>query len=122
MCRQAGFSPGSGSKRIRKSKQTDILEAEGSTVIFVALDRKAVDVIAVSDPIKASTSRTIRILQSFGVKVIMVTDDSKKTAQTVARQLNIDAVYARVPQEEKHQQIKRLQQNGLYCFYGRGWH
>jgi P-type Cu+ transporter len=88
------------------------LRSEGHTVMFVAIDDRAAGLVAVSDPIKRSTQEAIEILHAEGVKIVMLTGDSRTTAEAVARRLGIDQVDAEVLPEQKAQVIKRLQAGG----------
>jgi P-type Cu+ transporter len=88
------------------------LRREGHTVMFVAIDNRAAGLVAVSDPIKQSTHEAIEILHREGIKIVMLTGDSRTTAEAVARRLGIDQVEAEVLPEQKVQVIKRLQSEG----------
>ena len=78
------------------SEQADLRRVGGQTVMFVAIDGKAAGIIGVADPIKDSTQEAIDDLHKAGVDVVMLTGDSKTTAQAVAGKLNIDRVEAEV--------------------------
>jgi Cu+-exporting ATPase len=88
------------------------LRQEGHTVMFVAIDDRAAGLVAASDPIKRSTQEAIEILHAEGVRIVMLTGDSRTTAEAVARRLGIDQVEAEVLPEQKAQVIKRLQADG----------
>jgi P-type Cu+ transporter len=88
------------------------LRREGHTVMFVAVDKRAAGLVAVSDPIKASTEGALEILHREGIDVVMLTGDSRTTAEAVARRLRIDRVEAEVLPEQKADVIKRLQAEG----------
>lgn len=88
------------------------LQSEGNTVIFVAINGKAAGVLAVADPIKASTPAAIEELHRLGLKVIMLTGDNQRTAEAVARKLGIDEVEAGVEPQHKHARVKQLRQQG----------
>ena len=88
------------------------LRREGHTVMFVAIDGRAAGLVAVSDPIKHSTHEAIKILHGENVRIVMLTGDSRTTAEAVARRLGIDQVEAEVLPEQKAQVIKRLQDQG----------
>jgi P-type Cu+ transporter len=88
------------------------LRREGHTVMFVAVDGRAAGVLAVSDPIKESTYEAIQILHREGIRIVMLTGDSRTTAEAVARRLGIDQVEAEVLPKQKVQMIKRLQSAG----------
>jgi len=88
------------------------LQAEGQTVIFVAIGGSAAGIIAVSDPIKPSTPGAIRELQRLGLKVIMLTGDNERTAQAVAKKLGLDQVEAGVAPKDKHERVEDLRRGG----------
>ena len=88
------------------------LRREGHTVMFVAIDGRAVGLLAVSDPIKESTYEAIKILHQEGIRIVMLTGDSRTTAEAVARRLGIDQVEAEVLPEQKVEATKRLQSHG----------
>jgi Cu+-exporting ATPase len=88
------------------------LRQEGHTVMFVAIDDRAAGLVAVSDPIKQSTQGAIEILHREGIEIVMLTGDSRTTAEAVARRLGIDRVEAEVLPEQKADVIKRLQAEG----------
>jgi Cu+-exporting ATPase len=93
-------------------QQADHLRTEGQTVMFLSMDGKAVGLLGVADPIKASTAEAIRALHAEGIKVIMLTGDSRRTAEAVASKLSIDQIQAEVLPEEKVEAVKRLQAAG----------
>jgi P-type Cu+ transporter len=88
------------------------LRREGHTVMLVGVDDRASGLVAVSDPIKQSTPEAIQILHQEGVRIVMLTGDSRTTAEAVARRLAIDQVEAEVLPEQKAEVIKRLQAEG----------
>ncbi|MBZ5629908.1 MAG: heavy metal translocating P-type ATPase [Acidobacteriia bacterium] len=90
----------------------DELRRQGQTVIFVAVDGKAAGVLGVADPIKPSTAEAIRALHEEGVRIVMLTGDSRATAEAVARTLGIDDFEAEVLPERKSEMVKRLQTQG----------
>ena len=94
------------------AQRADRLRAEGQSVMFVAVDDAVVGMLGVSDPIKPSAKAAIDALHREGVRIIMLTGDSRVTAEAVARQLGIDEVRAEVFPEEKAEAVKRLQTNG----------
>ena len=93
-------------------ERADALRAEGQTVMFVAVDGKLAGLVGVADPIKVSTPDAIRALHADGVRIIMLTGDSRTTAAAVARKLDIDVVIAEVLPDQKVEVIKRLQAEG----------
>jgi Cu+-exporting ATPase len=88
------------------------LRTRGQTVMFVAVDDKLVGLIGVADPIKPSTPQAIRELQANGIKIVMLTGDSRTTAQAVATQLGIDEVIAEVLPTQKAEFVKVFQTQG----------
>ena len=88
------------------------LRRDGHTVMFVAIDGRVAGLVAVSDPIKQSTQEAIEILHREGIRIVMLTGDSRTTAEAVARRLGIDRVEAEVLPEQKVEVIKRLQSEG----------
>lgn len=92
--------------------QIESLQAEGQTVMLVAIDGSFAGLIAVADPIKASSPEAIRMLHDEGIRVIMLTGDSRQTAQAVANKLGIDQVEAEVLPEQKSATVDRLQREG----------
>ena len=93
-------------------QQAEALRTEGQTVMFLAVDGKAAGLISVADPIKDSTLEAIVALHKEGLQVVMLTGDSRTTAQAVARKLNIDRVEAEVSPDQKATIIKTLQAQG----------
>ena len=76
--------------------------------MFVAINGKAVGILAVSDPIKTSTPEAIAQLHKLGLKIIMLTGDNERTANAVAKKLGLDQVEAGVAPGEKHERIRQL--------------
>jgi Cu+-exporting ATPase len=92
--------------------RAESLRAAGQTVVFVAVDGKLWGILAVADPVKETTADAIRALHAEGVRVVMLTGDSRVTAEAVARALGIDDVIAEVLPDQKAAEVKRLQQQG----------
>ncbi|MGH9698794.1 MAG: heavy metal translocating P-type ATPase [Candidatus Acidiferrales bacterium] len=88
------------------------LESDGQTVMFVAVDATIAGIIAVADPIKTTAREAIEQLHRDGIRVVMLTGDSRPTAEAVARKLGIDEAHAGVLPGEKSEYIKRLQAAG----------
>jgi Cu+-exporting ATPase len=88
------------------------LRREGQTVMLVAADGRLAGLVSVADPIRALTPEAIRLLHEDGMRVIMLTGDSRTTAEAVARKLGIDEVIAEVLPQQKHEVVKRLQGEG----------
>ncbi|VAX10937.1 Lead, cadmium, zinc and mercury transporting ATPase; Copper-translocating P-type ATPase [hydrothermal vent metagenome] len=93
-------------------QQADHQRAEGQTVMLLAVDGKAAGMIGVADPIKVTTPEAIRDLHGEGIRVVMLTGDSRKTAEAVASKLDIDQVQAEVLPEQKAEVVKQLQAEG----------
>jgi len=94
--------------------QAEALRAEGQTVMFVAIDGRLAGLIGVADPIKASTPEAIDALHREGIRIVMLTGDSRTTAEAVARTLKIDDVVAEVLPDQKVDVVKRLQAEGRF--------
>ena len=92
--------------------KAESMRMEGQTVMFVAVDGKAAGLLGVADPIKATTSEAIEALHQEGIRVVMLTGDSRTTAEAVGKKLGIDEVIAEVLPEQKAEIVKRLQGEG----------
>ena len=96
----------------RWEARAEAWRAEAKTVVFFAVDGIAAGIAGVADPIKESTRDAIAALKRSGVRIVMLTGDSKRTADAVARQLGIDEALAEVLPEHKAGHVKRLQAAG----------
>jgi len=94
--------------------QAETLRQEGKTVMFVAVDGKPAGLVGVEDPVKQSTPEAIRLLHDEGIRIVMLTGDSRTTAEAVARKLGIDEIEAEVLPEQKGEIVKRLQSEGRF--------
>jgi len=94
--------------------KAELLRADGQTVMFVTVDGKAAGLIGVADPIKETTPEAIRQLHAEGIRIVMLTGDSRTTADAVARKLNIDEVVAEVLPNQKVEVVKRFQAEGRF--------
>jgi Cu+-exporting ATPase len=92
--------------------EADRVRQEGATAIFVAIDGKASGVVAIADPIKATTPSAIAALKRSGIRIVMLTGDNATTARAVASRLGISAVEAEVLPQEKRKVVERLRQEG----------
>ena len=102
-------------------EKADSSRGEGQTVMFLSLDNSFLGLIGVADPIKESAEEAIRELHSEGLKVVMLTGDSRKTAEAVARKLNIDKVIAEVLPDQKVEAVENLQnKNEIVAMAGDG--
>ena len=93
-------------------ERAEALRKEGQTVMLIAVDGQPAGLVGVADPIKPSTYEAIQMLHRDGVRIVMVTGDSRTTAEAVARQLGLDEVHAEVLPEQKGEVVKRLQAQG----------
>ncbi|WNG29326.1 heavy metal translocating P-type ATPase [Cystobacter fuscus] len=92
--------------------RAEALRREGQTVMFVVVDGQPAGLLGVADPVKATTPEALAALHREGVRVVMLTGDSRTTAEAVARELGIDEVVAEVLPEGKGDVVKRLQAEG----------
>jgi len=92
--------------------RAEALGADGQTVMLLAVDGRAAGLVGVADPVKPSTPGALRALREDGVRVVMLTGDSRTTAAAVARRLGIDEVHAEVLPQEKGEVVRRLQAAG----------
>jgi Cu+-exporting ATPase len=92
--------------------KADALRALGRTAMYAAIDGRVAAVIAVADPIKDGTPEAIKALRAEGVRAVMLSGDSRKTAEAVGRQLGIEEVIAEVLPEQKVDTIRTLQARG----------
>jgi len=88
------------------------LRAKGQTAMFAAIDGKPAAVISVADPIKPTTPEALKQLKAEGLRIVMLTGDSKATAEAIAKQLGIDELEAEVLPERKSEVVRQLQQQG----------
>ena len=94
---------------------------EGKSPLYAAIDGRLAAIIAVADPIKASTPAAIAALHQLGLKVAMITGDNARTAQAIAKQLGIDEVVAEVLPEGKVDAVRRLKaSHGQIAYVGDG--
>jgi Cu+-exporting ATPase len=93
-------------------QSADELRREGATAIFVAIDGKAAGILAIADPIKATTPAAISALKEAGIRVVMLTGDNATTAKAVAQKLGITDVEAEVLPEDKSKVVERFRQQG----------
>ncbi len=94
--------------------KAEVLRVEGQTVMYVLVNGKVAGLVAVADPIKETTSEAIRQLREGGLRIVMLTGDSRTTADVVAKKLQIDEVVAEVLPQEKAGVVKRLQREGRF--------
>jgi heavy metal translocating P-type ATPase len=92
--------------------RADALRQEGATAMFVAVDGRPAGIIAVADPIKATTPDALARLRADGIRIVMLTGDNRTTAQAVARKLGITEIEAEVLPEQKNAVVRRLRAEG----------
>jgi len=92
--------------------RAEALRAEGQTVMWLAVDGRAVGLLGVADPIKDTTPAALAELRAEGLEIVMLTGDHRSTAQVVARKLGITRVEAEVRPEDKQRIVERLQREG----------
>jgi Cu+-exporting ATPase len=92
--------------------KAEALRADGQTVMFVAVDGRLAGIVGVADPIKETTPEALRALHAEGLRIVMMTGDSRTTAAAVARKLGIDDVIAEVLPDGKAAHVKRMQAEG----------
>jgi P-type Cu+ transporter len=92
--------------------KAETLRADGQTMMFVVVDGKSAGLIGVADPIKATTLDAVKQLHAEGIRIVMLTGDSRTTAEAVARKLGIDEVVAEVLPDQKVDAVKRFQNAG----------
>src|SRR3989338_3185947 len=96
------------------------LADEGKSPLYAAIDGKLAAILAVADPVKATTPQAIKALHALGLKVAMITGDNARTAQAIAGQLGIDEVVAEVLPDGKVAAVKRLKALGTLAYVGDG--
>jgi Cu+-exporting ATPase len=94
--------------------KAETMRSNGQTVMFVVVENEIAGLLAVADPIKQTTSEAIRQLHADGIRIVMLTGDSRTTAQAVAGILQIDEVIAEVQPQDKAGNVKRLQREGRF--------
>jgi Cu+-exporting ATPase len=94
------------------ASSAEALRAQGETVMLLAIDDVAAGLLGVADPVKATSLEAIRGLHADGVGVVMVTGDSRATAEVVGKKLGIDEIVAEVLPDQKVAVVKRLQSEG----------
>jgi Cu+-exporting ATPase len=92
--------------------EAERLRQDGATAIYVAVDGKAAGVIAIADPVKATTPEALKGLSDEGVRVVMLTGDNKTTAQAVARRLGIADIEAEVLPDQKSAVVEKFRRDG----------
>lgn len=110
-----------GNRRLMQDREVDFsalmpqakeMEADGKTVMFVAVDGQPAGLIAVADTLKEFTAEAIRRLHKLGIETAMITGDNRLTAEAIARQVGIDRILAEVLPQDKAEEVKNLQASG----------
>ena len=94
------------------TEQAEALRQQGASVMYLAIKQKLAGLIAVSDPVKASTPEALATLRASGIRVVMATGDGLTTAKAVAAKLGIDEVYGEVKPADKLALVERFQKTG----------
>jgi len=95
-------------------ERADALRKDGQGVMLVAIEGRAAGLVAVADPIKESAVGALQSLRDEGIRVVMLTGDSRVTADAVGRKLGIDDVVAEVLPDQKASAVKRYQDQGRF--------
>jgi len=88
------------------------LQAKAQTVVWVAVEGKVIGMLGISDPIKKTTPQAIEALHKMGIKVVMLTGDNHKTAEAIAKELNIDECQAELEPKSKQEIVKKFKARG----------
>ncbi len=104
----APFLLDQGIDSIEVAPAADDLRRDGATAIFVGLDGQVGGIIAIADPIKATTAEALGALRQEGIRIVMLTGDNRKTAQAIADKLGVDEVEAEVLPDQKSAVVNRL--------------
>jgi P-type Cu+ transporter len=94
------------------AEQADRLREDGATAIFAGVDGRPAGILAIADPVKASTPEALASLTAEGIRVVMLTGDNRTTAEAVARRLGIAEVEAEVLPEQKSAVVEKLKREG----------
>ncbi|HEY2248055.1 MAG TPA: heavy metal translocating P-type ATPase [Bradyrhizobium sp.] len=108
----SGYLSSIGIETASLDQKAERLRADGATVVHIAIDGKLAGLIAIADPVKASTPDALKALAAEGIHVIMLTGDNKTTADAVAHRLGIADVEAEVLPDQKSAAVARLRQAG----------
>ena len=92
--------------------EAEAIRRDGATAVFAAIDGRLAGVLAIADPIKATTPDAVRALRAEGVRLVMMTGDNRTTALAVAQRLGIDEVEAEVLPEDKAKVVQKLRSEG----------
>jgi P-type Cu+ transporter len=95
-------------------ERADALRQDGQGVMLIAVDGRAAGLVAVADPIKESAIGALKVLREDGIRVVMLTGDSRATALAVGRKLRLDDIVAGVLPDQKAAAVKKLQAQGRF--------
>jgi Cu+-exporting ATPase len=107
LLKDLGVEPGPFAEKAEERR------GEGQTVMFVVVQKTLAGIVAVADPIKESTPDAIAALHEEGLRIVMLTGDSRTTAESVAKKLGIDEVRAEVLPDQKARAVEELQKEGF---------
>jgi Cu2+-exporting ATPase len=96
------------------TERMSALQAQGRTVMAVAVGEQVAGLIAVADRIRPSARKTIAALQALGIQVAILTGDNRRTAEAVGKELGVAQVFAEVAPADKANYVRRLQEEGLF--------
>jgi Cu+-exporting ATPase len=94
------------------AKPADRFARDGATVVYLAIEKRLAGLIAVADPVKASAKDIVRKLREEGLRIVMATGDSRLTAEAIARELDIQEVFAEILPAGKAEIVRRLESEG----------
>jgi Cu+-exporting ATPase len=94
--------------------EAERLRGEAQTVMYLSVGDRLAGLLGVADPIKSTTVEALRSLHGEGIRIVMLTGDSRKTAEAVARTLGIDTIVAEVLPDQKVREVERLQAEGRF--------
>lgn len=101
-------------------KQADDLATKGKTPLLFVMDNQLLGIIAVADVVKSDSPKAIKELQNMGIKVVMVTGDNEKTAQSIAKESGVDEVIAGVLPDGKEKVVTQYKEKGMVAMVGDG--
>jgi Cu+-exporting ATPase len=94
------------------ANRAEEFRADGQTVMFVTVDSQVAGLLGIADPIKETTPEAVKQLHELGIRMVMLTGDSRTTAEAVAGKLKLDEVIAEVLPHQKAEIVKRFQSEG----------
>ncbi len=105
----------------RYSDKIDGLENQAKTVVVFAINEHPVGIIGIADTLKEDAQEAVNKLKALGIEAVMITGDNKRTAEAIAKQLNIEKVFAEILPQDKAEKVKLLQkENKKVAFVGDG--